>query len=128
MPNIPTDDQPGFVAERPEHCFACYRLIRPGQTYYLTVEHEVLSADCALDAASMMPLDEGVIEGRDPRERGPGRRGEAGPAVGAAWPDPGGGATRRDPAPGECAGRGGGGVGGAESPGRIAVACTCGGA
>ncbi len=26
MTNTPADDQPGFVAEEPEHCFACYRL------------------------------------------------------------------------------------------------------
>ena len=51
MTNTPTDDQPGFMAEKPEHCFACYRLISPGQTYYLTLEHGVLCADCALDDA-----------------------------------------------------------------------------
>jgi len=27
------NDKPGFVAEEPGHCFACYRLIRPGQIY-----------------------------------------------------------------------------------------------
>jgi hypothetical protein len=57
MPHTPTDDQPGFVAEEPEHCFACCHLIRPGQTYYLTIEQEVLCADCA--------LDEGVIRVRE---------------------------------------------------------------
>jgi hypothetical protein len=35
MSDIPNDDKPGFVAEKPEHCFARYRLIRldqrPGQ-------------------------------------------------------------------------------------------------
>jgi hypothetical protein len=76
MTHAPTDDQPGFVAEKPEHCFACFRLIRPGQTYYLTIEQEVLCADCALDDA--------LFEGSDPRERGPGRRGQARPAGGAA--------------------------------------------
>jgi hypothetical protein len=50
--NTPTDDQPGFVAEKPEHCFAWFRLIRPGQTYYPTLAHEVLCADCALDESS----------------------------------------------------------------------------
>ena len=39
MTETPNDDTPGFVAEEPEHCFACFRLIRPGQTYYLTIEH-----------------------------------------------------------------------------------------
>ena len=37
MTETPTDDQPGFVAEKPEHCHACYRLIEPGQTYCLTI-------------------------------------------------------------------------------------------
>ena len=57
MTETPNDDQPGFVAEEPLHCYACFRLIRPGQTYYLTIEHEVLCADCA--------LDEGVIRVRE---------------------------------------------------------------
>ena len=48
MSDIPNDDNPGFVAERPEHCSACYRLIRPGQTYYLTIEGIVHCEDCAL--------------------------------------------------------------------------------
>ena len=30
MTETPTDDKPGFVAEEPEHCHACYRLIQPG--------------------------------------------------------------------------------------------------
>lgn len=59
MTDTPNSDKPGFVAERPEHCPACFRLIRPGQTYYLTIEQEVLCADCA--------LDEGVIRVRDDR-------------------------------------------------------------
>ena len=57
MTVTPTDDRPGYVAERPEHCFACFRLIRPGDTYYLTIEQEVLCADCA--------LVEGVIRVRE---------------------------------------------------------------
>jgi hypothetical protein len=49
MTEIPTDDdQSGFVAKEPEHCSACFRLIHPGQTYYLTIEDTVLCADCAL--------------------------------------------------------------------------------
>lgn len=48
MSDIPNDDQPGFGAEEPEHCPACYRLIRPGQTYYLTIEGIVHCEDCAL--------------------------------------------------------------------------------
>jgi hypothetical protein len=42
MTDTPNDDQPGFVAEKPEHCFACFRLIRPGQTYHMTIDFEVL--------------------------------------------------------------------------------------
>jgi hypothetical protein len=57
MTDTPTDDTPGFVAEEPEHCHACFRLIRPGQTYYLTIENTVLCTDCA--------LSEGVIRVRD---------------------------------------------------------------
>jgi hypothetical protein len=76
---LPDDDKPGLVAEKPEHCHACFRLIRPGQTYYLTIEHEVLCVDCA--------LDEGVIHVRDDltiavkRDRLLVRRGEAGMEV-----------------------------------------------
>ena len=35
MTETPTDDKPGFVAEEPEHCHACCRLIQRGETYYL---------------------------------------------------------------------------------------------
>jgi hypothetical protein len=61
MTDTPTDDQPGSLAEKAEHCVACYRLICPGQTYYLTMKYEVLCADCALDAPAMMPSSRGVI-------------------------------------------------------------------
>ena len=57
MTETPNDDKPGFVAEEPEHCFACCRLVRPGQTYYLTIENIVLCTDCA--------LSEGVIRVRE---------------------------------------------------------------
>ena len=55
--SVPTDDKSGFVAEKPEHCFACYRLIRPCQTYYLTIEGVVHCEDCA--------LSEGVVRVRE---------------------------------------------------------------
>lgn len=45
----PNSDKPGFVAVEPEHYSACFRLIRPEQPYYLTIEYEVLCADCALE-------------------------------------------------------------------------------
>ena len=41
MTDTPDEDSAGFVAQEPEHCDACYRLIRPGQTYYLTVSSPV---------------------------------------------------------------------------------------
>jgi hypothetical protein len=46
MTETPTDDQPGFVARKPEHCHDCYRLICPGQTYFLTIEQAVVCPDC----------------------------------------------------------------------------------
>lgn len=33
MPDIPIDGQPCFVAEEPEHCHDCYRLICPDHGY-----------------------------------------------------------------------------------------------
>jgi hypothetical protein len=47
MTETPADDQPGFVAEEPEHCHDCYWLIRPGQGYFLTIEQAVVCPDCA---------------------------------------------------------------------------------
>jgi hypothetical protein len=70
-----SDDQPGFLAEQPEHCFACYRLIRPGRTYYLTIEQEVLCADCALDEGIIRVREDLAVEVR--RDRLVVRRGEA---------------------------------------------------
>jgi hypothetical protein len=32
MSDIPNDDKPGFVAEKPEHCHACQQLVLRGQT------------------------------------------------------------------------------------------------
>ena len=54
MTEIPTDDQPGFVAEEPEHWHDCYRLIRTGQRYFLTIEQAVVGPDCM--GASRHPL------------------------------------------------------------------------
>jgi hypothetical protein len=45
-----TDDQPGFVAEKPEHCHARYRLIKPGRTYYLTIGQAILCEGCVRTA------------------------------------------------------------------------------
>ena len=58
MSDIPNDGQPGFEPEKPEHCFACYRLIRPGKTYYQTFEGIVHCEDCALSAGVIRVRDE----------------------------------------------------------------------
>jgi hypothetical protein len=46
MTDTPTDDKPGFVAEELEHCHACFRLIRPSQTYYVTAGQAILFEAC----------------------------------------------------------------------------------
>ena len=46
MINTPTDDQPGFVAQEPEHCHDCYRLIKIGEIYHLTIDNAILCPDC----------------------------------------------------------------------------------
>ena len=67
MTDTPTDDMPGFAAEEPVHCHDCYRLIRPGQAYFLTIEDLVLCPDC-IGAADAIRLSGGltvkVREGR----------------------------------------------------------------
>ena len=45
MTDTPTDDQPGFAAEEPEHCHDCYRLIRRGERYFPTIEQAVVCPD-----------------------------------------------------------------------------------
>jgi hypothetical protein len=42
-----TDDRHGFVAEEPKPCHDCYRLIRIGQRYFLTIDDAVLCPDCS---------------------------------------------------------------------------------
>jgi hypothetical protein len=46
VPELPSDDQPGFVAEEPERCHYCYRLIHPGQGDFLTMDEAVVCPDC----------------------------------------------------------------------------------
>jgi len=54
------------VAEKPEHCFACHRLLRPGQIYYLTIEGIVHCEDCALSEGAIRVIkDLGVEVKRD---------------------------------------------------------------
>ena len=67
MTDAPTDDQPGFVAEEPGHCHACYRLIKPDQTYYLTIGQAILCEGCVGAADAIRVADDLVVvveEGR----------------------------------------------------------------
>jgi hypothetical protein len=61
MTEIPTDDQPGFVAENPEHCHACYRLIQSGQTLYLTIGNAMLCGPCMKDTDAIRVADDLVV-------------------------------------------------------------------
>jgi hypothetical protein len=75
MTEIPNCDKPGFVAAEPQHCSACFRLIRPEQPYYLTSEYEVLCADCALDESVIRVREDLAVEVKSDRLLV--RRGEA---------------------------------------------------
>ena len=61
MIEIPVDDQPGFAAEKPEHCHACYRLIQPGQTYHLTIGNAILCGDRMKDTDAIRVADDLVL-------------------------------------------------------------------
>ena len=67
MTETPNDDQPGFVAEEPEHCHACYRLIRPGQTYYLTIGQAILCEGCIRTADAIRVTDDLAVVVEDGR-------------------------------------------------------------
>ena len=65
--NRPTNNQPGFVVEEPERCHACYRLIQPGQTYYLTIGQAILCKGCIRTADAIRVTDDLAVvveEGR----------------------------------------------------------------
>lgn len=62
MATPPPDDRPGFLGKQPEHCLACCRLITAGQTYYQTIEEEVLCADCALSEGLIRVRDDLAVE------------------------------------------------------------------
>jgi hypothetical protein len=57
----PNDDQPGFVAEEPEQCRACYRLIEPGKRYYLTIGQAILCEGCIRTADAIRVTDDLVV-------------------------------------------------------------------
>jgi hypothetical protein len=61
MTETPTNDQPDFVAEEPEHCHACYRLILPGRTYYLTIRQAILCDRCIRSADAIRLTDDLAI-------------------------------------------------------------------
>ena len=61
------DDKPGFVAEELEHCFVCFRPIRPGQIYHLPIEFEVLCADRALSEDVIPVRDDLPVEAKRDR-------------------------------------------------------------
>jgi hypothetical protein len=67
MAESPADNQPGFVAEVPEHCHACYRLIQPGQTYYLTIGQAILCDRCIRSADAIRVTDDLVVVVEDKR-------------------------------------------------------------
>ena len=67
MGDIPNNDKPGFVAEKPEHCFACYRLIRPGQIYHPIIGLAMLCSIHFEAADPMRVTDDLVVVVEDGR-------------------------------------------------------------
>jgi hypothetical protein len=65
MTDSPTENQPGFVTEEPEHCFACFRLIRPDQTCCLTI-CSTQSSNGWEDSARIGETHPGCPEGAPP--------------------------------------------------------------
>lgn len=57
MTETPNDDKPGSVAEKPEHCHTCYRLIQPGQTYHLAIGQAILCEGCIRMAGAIRVTD-----------------------------------------------------------------------
>jgi hypothetical protein len=62
---VPNGDKRGLVAEKQEHCFASNSLIRPGRTYHLTIESEVLCEGCVLSEAVIRTRDDPAAVSRD---------------------------------------------------------------
>jgi hypothetical protein len=46
-----------LIAQRPEHCMTCYRLIHIGETYHQTEEGAVLCQQCVDGGADLGVLD-----------------------------------------------------------------------
>lgn len=65
MSDIHKNEKPGLVAEKREHRVACYRLIQPGQTCYLTVGLAILcDIQIATTDSMRVPLTEECRPGR----------------------------------------------------------------
>ena len=61
MTDTPNDDQPGFTAKEPEHCYACHRLTQPEQTYYLTIGQATLCKECIRIADATRVTDDFLV-------------------------------------------------------------------
>jgi hypothetical protein len=57
----------GFVAEKPEHCHVCYRLIRPGQTYCLIMGQAILCGGCLGATDAIRVIDDLAVAVEDGR-------------------------------------------------------------
>ena len=57
MRDMPDDDRPGFVAEKPEYCFACCRLIG--------MDRHTASQSSSKCSARTAPFTQGVIRVRE---------------------------------------------------------------
>ena len=57
------------MAEEPEHCQACYCLIRPGHTYYLTIGQATLCDGCVGAADAIRVTEDLVLVVEDGLER-----------------------------------------------------------
>ena len=72
-----TENTLPLIAQQPEHCFECFRLIRPSETYYQTAENTVLCQQCVRKGGSMGGPQ------YDPGDRRPGGGSGRRPAEGA---------------------------------------------
>ena len=63
----PAQPLPAYVASMLERCHACFRLIQPGQTYYLTIGQAILCESCLGIANAIRVTDDLAVlveEGR----------------------------------------------------------------
>ena len=55
------------MAEEPEHCHACYRLIQPGQTYFLTIGQGIVCERCTRTADAIRVTEDLAVAVEDGR-------------------------------------------------------------